>query len=64
VADTWIELGRVAVNNQIPDATGFDVEVRAECRHNGGSCLPTSVVPSSTKPAAATSPASVCVVPP
>ena len=32
VGDTWIEFGRAAVVAGIPDATGFDVEVRAECR--------------------------------
>lgn len=32
VGDTWIEFGRVAVVDRLPGATGFDVEVRAECR--------------------------------
>lgn len=32
VGDTWIEFGRTVVVDGIPDATGFDVEVRAECR--------------------------------
>ena len=32
VGETWIDFGRAAVVDGIPDATGFDVEVRAECR--------------------------------
>lgn len=32
VAGTWIERGRAAVVSVVPDATGFPVEVRAECR--------------------------------
>lgn len=32
VADTWISRGRAAVVSVIPDAEGFPVEVRAECR--------------------------------
>lgn len=32
VGTTWIEFGRVAVVDGIPDAAGFSVEVRAECR--------------------------------
>lgn len=32
VANTWIGRGRAAVVSVIPDATGFPVEVRAECR--------------------------------
>lgn len=32
VGETWIDFGRAAVVDGIPDAAGFDVEVRAECR--------------------------------
>ena len=32
VGETWIDFGRAAVVDGIPDATGFPVEVRAECR--------------------------------
>ena len=32
VGETWIDFGRAAVVDGIPDATGFEGEVRAECR--------------------------------
>jgi hypothetical protein len=32
VGETWIDFGREVIVDGIPDATGFDVEVRAECR--------------------------------
>lgn len=32
VGDTWIEFGRAVIVDAIPDATGFDVTARAECR--------------------------------